>query len=68
MMGEMLDIPVRHGVTQNSNWGASTDFGNVTYHMSAAHQMVGMPNPPGRPLHTPEFAATVSGDEAHEEM
>ena len=67
-MGEMFDIPVRYGFTQNSNWGASTDFGNVTYHMPACHPMIGMPNPPGRPLHTPEFATTVRTDEAHSEL
>ncbi|ORY24564.1 hypothetical protein BCR39DRAFT_319392 [Naematelia encephala] len=64
-MEEMFGIPVTYGFDQAASWGASTDFGNVSYVLPGCHPMIGMPTPPGCVNHTVDFTTIVGQDEAH---
>lgn len=46
--------------------GASTDFGNVTYALPAAHPHFSIPADEGKSNHTPEFRDRCRSAEAHE--
>lgn len=46
--------------------GGSTDFGNVTYLLPAAHPSYSIPSTPGQANHTPGFTAAAATMVAHE--
>ncbi|KAF9784943.1 hypothetical protein BJ322DRAFT_1108419 [Thelephora terrestris] len=50
----------------SQQFGASTDFGNVTYELPALHPVFGIPTKPGGGNHTKQFAQSARTEEAHE--
>jgi len=54
------------GDTYPVDFGASTDFGNVTYELPALHPAYGIPTKPGGGNHTKQFTRSARTEEAHE--
>jgi len=54
------------GETYTIDFGASTDFGNVTYELPALHPAYGIPTKPGGGNHTKKFTHSARTEEAHE--
>ncbi|KLT42680.1 amidohydrolase [Cutaneotrichosporon oleaginosum] len=64
-MGEEFHLPTYVGIDDWSVAGGSTDFGNVTYEMPAAHPHYGVASPEGG-NHTVAFRNACRTDEAHD--
>lgn len=58
--------PVLVALDDFSGAGASTDFGNVTYELPAAHPHFSIPATEGKANHTPEFTQRCRSKEAHD--
>lgn len=59
-------IPTVVAIDDYTGAGASTDFGNVTYELPAAHPNYAIPATEGRANHTPEFRDRCRSEKAHE--
>lgn len=58
--------PVLVALDDFTGAGASTDFGNVTYTVPAAHPHFSIPATEGKANHTPEFTERCRSPKAHE--